>query len=77
MTQTLDPLKTVEKSAKQTPPPVPSGLKDFPLYTSGAKGALYAPSKMNKADFDLLKQQIESSLLVIAATCVQADTPPN
>jgi hypothetical protein len=76
LTQTLDPPKTVEKAAKPLPP-VPAGLKDFPLYTSVAKGALYSPSKMNKADFDLLKQQIESSLLVIAATCVQGDTPPN
>jgi hypothetical protein len=61
----------------QTLPPPAAGMKDFPLYTSGPKGALYAPAKMSKADFELFKKQLESCLLVIEATSVEADAPPN
>lgn len=58
-------------------PPASEGLKDFPLYTSGPKGVLYAPSTMSKTDFDLFKRQLESYLLVIEATSVVPDQHPN
>lgn len=53
-----------------SPPKPPAGTRDFPLYTSGTRGALYVPERMSKKDFDLLKRQIENSLLVIEATAV-------
>jgi hypothetical protein len=72
MTETLDPPPLGEKLAKPPPPPA-AGLKDFPLYTSVQKGALYAPAKMSKADFELFKRQLDSCLLVIEATSVVPD----
>jgi hypothetical protein len=76
VTETLDPPKPGEKLPKPLPP-VATGLKDFPLYTSGPKGALYAPATMSKADFELFKKQLESYLLVIEATSVVPDQHPN
>lgn len=49
-----------------------AGVRDFPLYTSGPKGVLYVPEKLSRADFELLKKQIEHSLDIIEATAVQA-----
>lgn len=54
-------------------PPPTSGLKDFPLYTAGQKGALYVPATMTEADFALLKQQLDAYLMVIKATSVSAN----
>lgn len=51
-------------------PKPPSGTRDFPLYTSGSKGALYVPERMSKKDYELLKLQIQNSLAVIEATAV-------
>jgi hypothetical protein len=50
------------------PPTPPKGLRDFPLYTSGPRGALYVPESMTRKDFELLKTQIENGLAVIEAT---------
>lgn len=44
------------------------GTRDFPLYTSTAKGALCVPERMSRKDYDLLKLQIQNSLAVIEAT---------
>lgn len=73
MTETLE--KPADKPKGEKLPPPAAGLKDFPLYTSGPKGALYAPAKMSKADFELFKKQLDSYLLVIEATSV--DDQPN
>lgn len=51
----------------------PPGMRDFPLYTSKSRGALYVPEKMSQKDFELLKNQITNSLLVIAATAVSEE----
>ena len=68
MTETLE---NPTDKPKDKLPTAGAGLKDFPLYTSGPKGALYAPAKMNKTDFELFKKQLESYLLVIEATSVE------
>lgn len=56
-----------------SPPKPPSGLRDFPLYTSASKGALYVPGQLTKKDFELLRLQIQNSLAVIEATAVVDD----
>jgi hypothetical protein len=68
------PADTIEKpdGSKKLHPPG-AGLKDFPLYTSEQKGALYVPARMSRAEFDLVKKQIDSYLLVIEATSVVAN----
>lgn len=53
------------------------GMKDFPLYTTTSRGALYVPSSMDQNDFNLLKQQIDAYMKVIEATSVRPDTPAN
>ncbi len=53
-------------------PKPPSGTRDFPLYTSRSRGALYVPEEMTKEDFELLEVQIKNSLAVIKATAVVA-----
>jgi hypothetical protein len=59
-----------------SPPPPPIGQKSFPLYLSAEQeGALYVPGKMKQSDFDLLKTQIDNSLMVMKATCVVPDLP--
>jgi len=61
---------------KNPPPPPPIGQRTFPLYLSAEQeAALYVPSKMMQSEFDLLKTQIENSLLVMRATCVVPDLP--
>lgn len=67
--QALEEPKQKQKPA--TLPAVSVGLKDFPLYTAGQKGALYVPSEMTEADFVLLKQQLDAYMLVIKATSVR------
>jgi hypothetical protein len=62
--------KQTDKDRDKGSPKPPPGTRDFPLYTSSAKGALYVPSRMSKKDFGLLKLQIENSLAVIEATGV-------
>ena len=73
-----DVVETVDKfsAGKAKFPAGMSGLKDFPLYTASHKGGLYVPAKMSKKDFNLLKQQIDAYLLVIAATSVAEDEEP-
>lgn len=52
-------------------PPSPEGQLHFPLYLlRGQKAALYAPASINKKEFELLKAQINNSLVVIEATSV-------
>jgi hypothetical protein len=53
----------------------PPGTKDFPLYTSTQRGALYVPAMMSQSDFGLLKQQIDAYLKVIEATSIQPPDP--
>jgi hypothetical protein len=53
-------------------PAMEHGMRDFPLYTSSHRGALYVPESMSRRDYDLLKSQIENSLKVIEATAVQS-----
>jgi hypothetical protein len=72
MESTLDPPKTVDR--QKTLPPIPAGLKDFPLYTASQKGALYVPAQMTKDEFDLVKKQIDSYLEVIQMTSVKPDS---
>lgn len=69
----IDQTKHVKDEKQKQLPLVAPGLKDFPLYTASHKGGLYVPAKMSKKDFSLLKQQIDSYLLVIAATSVAED----
>lgn len=58
------------------PPPV--GQRVFPLYLSAEQeAALYVPSKMMQSEYDLLKQQIDNSLLVMRATSVIPDPLPH
>jgi hypothetical protein len=54
-------------------PKAPAGTRDFPLYTSKSRGALFVPERMSPKDFELLKRQIENSLAVIEATAVSED----
>jgi len=59
---------------------VPSlgGQLHFPFYLSKElQAALYVPVNMNKREYDLLKKQIEHSLLVMEATAVTDDDPEN
>lgn len=59
------------------PPPPPIGQRTFPLYLSAEQeAALYVPSKMKQSEFELLKTQIENSLMVMSATCIVPDPPP-
>lgn len=53
------------------PPKPPAGQRSYPLYLSkDLEAALYVPSVMTRAEYDLLKKQIENSLLVMEATSV-------
>jgi hypothetical protein len=55
----------------------PTGQRSFPLYLSEVlEGTLFVPSKMNKSEYDLLKEQIDSSLRVLLKTSVIADPQP-
>jgi len=58
------------------PPKPPSGQRPFPLYLSKEQEAvLYVPSVMTRAEYDLLKKQIENSLIVMEATSVVDPSP--
>lgn len=48
-------------------------MRDFPIYTTSDRGALYVPGKLKRKDLELLKKQIENHLAVIEATAVEAD----
>lgn len=61
-------------SPPSDPPAAQKGMRDFPLYTTEKKGALYVPESMSRKDFDLLKLQIQNSLAIIEATAVPADS---
>lgn len=53
----------------------PEGQLHFPLYLSkDQKAALYVPANMSQREYELLKKQIENSLLVMEATAVAPDT---
>ena len=59
----------------QAPKP-PSGQRPYPLYLSKEQEAvLYVPSVMTRAEYELLKRQIENSLLVMEATSVVDPSP--
>jgi hypothetical protein len=66
-----------DKEPKPKLPQPAAGLKDFPLYTASQKGALYVPARMTKAEFALVKKQLESYLLVIEATSVDGEPSEN
>lgn len=52
-------------------PPPPAGQLHFPLYLSKTqKAALYVPATMSQREYELLRKQIENSLLVMEATAV-------
>lgn len=53
-----------------SPPKAPPGTRDFPLYTSTSRGALFVPEQMTEKDFDLFELQVKNSLAVIKATGV-------
>jgi hypothetical protein len=63
--------------AATPPPPKPSGnQRPYPLYLSKEKEAvLYVPSVMTRSEYELLKRQIENSLLVVEATAVSDSEP--
>lgn len=57
------------------PPKPPVGQRSYPLYLSkDLEAALYVPSVMSRAEYELLKTQIENSLRVMEATSV-VETP--
>jgi hypothetical protein len=59
--------------------PTPSHVAqmDFPIYLPGGKrGILLIPGAMTRKDYDLLKQQISSHLLIIEETSVSKEEPP-
>ena len=67
-----------EPIRKDTPAPPPPRLKDFPLYLSNSqKAVLYVPPEISQKDFELLKKQIENSLLVVEATFITGDEKPD
>ena len=69
------PMQQIPPSQVQPPKP-PSGQRPFPLYLSKEQEAvLYVPSVMTRAEYDLLKKQIENSLLVMEATSVVDANP--
>jgi hypothetical protein len=61
-----------QQATPQIQLPKPSvGQRSYPLYLSkDLEAALYVPSVMTRAEYDLLKKQIENSLLVMEATSV-------
>ncbi len=76
------PPERIKPPMQQIPPPQvqppkpPSGQRPFPLYLSKEQEAvLYVPSVMTRAEYDLLKKQIENSLLVMEATSVVDSNP--
>jgi len=58
----------------QPPPPLPkpeSGQRPFPLYLSkNSEAVLLVPAVMSRTEYELLKKQLENSLLVMEATSV-------
>jgi hypothetical protein len=75
-TETRDSMSDLENPRKEpirkdTPAPPPPSLKDFPLYLSNSqKAVLYVPPQISQKDFELLRKQIENSLLVVEATFI-------
>lgn len=64
------------KNRAEDPPP-PAGHIEFPYYLArGQKAILYVPPVMNRKQYDLLKRQIENSLLVLEATAIAEEPPP-
>lgn len=73
------PMNPVLSSSRTdvTPPPPTIGQKVFPLYLSEQlEAVLYVPSKLTQSDYDLLKTQIDNSLLVMRKTSVVPDPKP-
>lgn len=80
--EVLTPRGTKPPMQQQTPPAQfqapkpPSGQRPYPLYLSKEQEAvLYVPSVMTRAEYDLLKKQIENSLIVMEATSVIDPSP--
>jgi hypothetical protein len=76
------PPERIKPPMQQTPPPMvqppkpPSGQRPYPLYLSKEQEAvLYVPSVMTRAEYELLKRQIENSLVVMEATSVVDPNP--
>jgi hypothetical protein len=66
-----------EAQQRSTTPPPPAGQMHFPLYLSKERqAAIYVPATMSQREFDLLKKQIDHSLLVMEATAVSAEVQP-
>jgi hypothetical protein len=70
-------MQQITPPSQITPPPKPpSGQRPFPLYLSKEQEAvLYVPSVMSRAEYELLKKQLENSLLVMEATSVVDSAP--
>ncbi len=81
--EVLPPRGTKPPMHQQTPPPTqfqapkpPVGQRPYPLYLSKEQEAvLYVPSVMTRAEYELLKRQIENSLVVMEATSVVDPAP--
>lgn len=78
--QDMEPIPTQapqRQSNRQQPPsqpPVLAGFKDFPLYLSPSeKAVLYIPATITRKQYDLLKKQIENSLIIIQETALTGD----
>jgi hypothetical protein len=70
------PMNPANTPRTENPPPV--GQRLFPLYLSAEQeAALYVPSVMKQSEYDLLKTQIDNSLLVLKATSVVPDSKPD
>jgi hypothetical protein len=75
--QSMNPALSSGRTDPPPPPPPPVGQRIFPLYLSAEQeAALYVPSKMRQSEYELLKTQIENSLLVMRATSVIPDPTP-
>lgn len=64
-------------SPAPTPPKPATAQRPYPLYLSKDREAvLYVPAVMTRSEYDLLKKQIENSLIVMEATSVLEQDKP-